>query len=182
METSEHVALPLCLLLSYRSNLMTLLVCSALVSLQAQSHSLPPIMHLHVPRLEGDRRRRAIAISSQQYAAHKERQRLMKMVKCSSVAQCSNINKAASSSAGTSPLPSSTSSDGVLSAKQERRAQLKAELDEEYEEALDILDDLSKPSSRLNNDDTGRQTPSQLDLQDVAVMKPARRSSEFSLR
>lgn len=70
----------------------------------------------------------------------------------------------------------------MLSAKQERRAQLKAELDEEYEEALDILDDLSKPSSRLNNDDTGRQTPSQLDLQDVAVMKPARRSSEFSLR
>lgn len=160
---------------------MTLLACSALTSPQSQSHSPPPTMHLHVPHLEGDRRRRAIAISSQQYAAHKERQRLMKMVKCSSVAQCSNINKAASSSASTAPLPSSTSSDAVLSAKQERRAQLKAELDEEYEEALDILDDLSRPSSHFGNDATcNRQTPSQLDLQDVAVMKPARRSSESS--
>lgn len=158
---------------------MSLLACSASISPQLQSHS-PPQMHLHVPHLEGDRRRRAIAISSQQYAAHKERQKRSMKMKCSNVAQCSIINKTASS-ASTAPLLSSTSSDAVLSVKQERRAQLKAELDDEYEEALDILDDLSRPSSPLDNDDTSRrQTPGRLDLQDVAVMKPARRSSESS--
>lgn len=135
--------------------------------------------------LEATRRRMGIAISSKKYRAQKEERRSGGRVSgqaCGGVpGSKSNHLEQASKVEVSEPSAGMTPSE----LKRERRAQLKAEVEEEFIEALDILEDegkavaASEPSCLESSWNPSRPP---LELHEVASMKRERRRGGWRAR
>ncbi|KAK9900310.1 hypothetical protein P389DRAFT_10674 [Cystobasidium minutum MCA 4210] len=160
------------------------------------SSAILPTMHHSIQHLEaglgagGARRRVAIAISSKQYKERQKRQQ-MKQGRCAAnlcndafvkrITSASTLESASATplSVASSATAAASSAVDFMNTKQERRAQMKAELDDEYAEAICILHDEQSSSVDVPDvvdmtDEQQPAVPSLMSLEEVAVMKPAR--------
>lgn len=132
---------------------------------------------------QGLRRRRAVAISSQQYLAHQKQKHSSHKPSSGALAhsQPKTGQQGGSSVKTCSPSPQQRAAPGLV-LKSERRLQMRLDTEEEALEAMDILkDQQDADSSPLSS------TPSSLDdaglpelaLGDVAVLKAQRRDGKW---